>query len=94
MSRLAPYTFAGRTAVLTGAASGIGEQLAYALAARGSDLVLADVDGPRLSAVVERVAAAHPGSSVESQVVDLGDRAAVEGAGRARPGQPCRPSGC
>ncbi len=79
MSRLAPYTFAGRTAVLTGAASGIGEQLAYALAARGSALVLADVHGPRLSAVVERVTEAHPGLSVESHVVDLGDRAAVEG---------------
>jgi short-subunit dehydrogenase len=79
MSRLAPYTFAGRTAVLTGAASGIGEQLAYALAARGSNLVLADVDGSRLAAVVDRVSAAHPGLSVQSQVVDLGDRAAVEG---------------
>jgi short-subunit dehydrogenase len=78
MSRLAPYTFAGRTAVLTGAASGIGEQLAYALAARGSDLVLVDVDGPRLSAVVERIASAHPGRSVSSHVVDLSSRDAVD----------------
>ena len=78
MSRLAPYTFAGRTAVLTGAASGIGEQLAYGLAARGSDLVLADVDGPRLAAVADRISSAHPGLAVTPHVVDLGDRAAVD----------------
>jgi short-subunit dehydrogenase len=78
MSRLAPYTFAGRTAVLTGAASGIGEQLAYGLAARGSDLVLADVDEARLSAVVARIASAHPAVTVAPHVVDLSQRAAVE----------------
>ncbi|HET6484630.1 MAG TPA: hypothetical protein VFG35_31945 [Actinoplanes sp.] len=39
-----PYRFTGRTAVPTGAASGIGEQLAYGPAPRGSHLVLVDVD--------------------------------------------------
>jgi len=65
--------------VLTGAASGIGEQLAYALAERGSDLVLADVDGARLASVVERLTAAHPALTVSPHVVDLAERAAVEG---------------
>jgi hypothetical protein len=51
MTRLEPVRFAGRTAVLTGAASGIGEQLAYGLAARGSNLVLVDVDEARLKLV-------------------------------------------
>jgi short-subunit dehydrogenase len=77
MTRLTPYRFAGRTAVLTGAASGIGEQLAYGLAARGSDLVLVDRDALRLDAVAERIRAAHPGRGVETLVTDLGDRAAV-----------------
>jgi short-subunit dehydrogenase len=78
MSRLEPYTFTGRTAVLTGAASGIGEQLAYGLAARASDLVLVDVDSARLSEVVSRISASYPGVSLASHVVDLSSREAVE----------------
>jgi short-subunit dehydrogenase len=79
MTRLTPYRFTGRTAVLTGAASGIGEQLAHGLAARGSDLVLVDRDALRLDAVAERIRAAHPGRTVEALVVDLADRTAVTG---------------
>ena len=77
--RLPEYRFAGNTAVLTGAASGIGEQLAYGLAARGSSLVLVDVDGSRLQPVADRIRAAHPGLAVRTLVADLADRAAVEG---------------
>ncbi|MFI7543911.1 SDR family NAD(P)-dependent oxidoreductase [Actinoplanes sp. NPDC049599] len=74
---MSPYRFRGRTAVLTGAASGIGEQLAYGLAARGSGLVLLDRDALRLDAVAERIRAGHPGLAVETLVADLADRAAV-----------------
>jgi len=77
VTRLADYRFAGRTAVLTGAASGIGEQLALALAARGSDLVLLDRDADRLAAVTAAIASAHPGRAVEPIVVDLADRPAT-----------------
>ncbi|MGA5305676.1 SDR family NAD(P)-dependent oxidoreductase [Nucisporomicrobium flavum] len=77
MTRLTPYRFTGRTAVVTGAASGIGEQLAHGLAGRGSDLVLIDRDALRLDAVAEAIRAAHPGRTVESLVVDLADREAV-----------------
>jgi len=76
---LPPYRFAGRTAVLTGAASGIGEQLAYGLAAHGSHLVLVDVDETRLKPVVDRIRAAHPGLDVKPIVADLADRSAVDG---------------
>jgi short-subunit dehydrogenase len=78
MTRLDPYRFAGRTAVLTGAASGIGEQLAYGLAHRGSSLVLVDVDGSRLEPVATRIRNVHPGLPVETIVADLSDRAAVD----------------
>ncbi|MFF5296595.1 SDR family NAD(P)-dependent oxidoreductase [Paractinoplanes globisporus] len=76
---MTPYEFGGRTAVLTGAASGIGEQLAYGLAARGSDLVLVDVDPTRLKEVAARIDRVHPGRSVQMLVADLSDRSAVEG---------------
>src|SRR5690349_13616117 len=79
MRRLEPYRFAGRTAVLTGAASGIGEQLAYGLAGRGSHLVLVDVDENRLKPVVDRIRAAYPGLDVKPIVADLADRSAVDG---------------
>ncbi|GAA4945043.1 SDR family NAD(P)-dependent oxidoreductase [Actinoplanes utahensis] len=78
MTRLPEYRFAGRTAVLTGAASGIGEHLAYGLAFRGSDLVLADIDEGRLKTVADRIRAAHPAVTVQTATVDLADRAAVE----------------
>jgi short-subunit dehydrogenase len=74
---MTPYRFAGRTAVLTGAASGIGEQLAYGLAARGSDLVLVDVDEVRLKEVADRIGRVHPGRSVRTLVADLASRADV-----------------
>jgi short-subunit dehydrogenase len=71
-----PYQFPGRTAVVTGAASGIGEQLAYDLAGRGSDLVLVDVDAERLAAVAGRI---DPARVLATIVADLSDRAAVDG---------------
>jgi short-subunit dehydrogenase len=77
MTRLTPYRFAGRTAVVTGAASGIGEQLAHGLAARGSDLVLVDRDALRLDAVAQQIRTAHPGRTVEALVADLADRSEV-----------------
>ena len=73
-----PYGFTGRTAVLTGAASGIGEQLAYDLAGRGSDLVLVDVDAARLAEVAGRIGRTHPGPTVRAIVADLADRSAVD----------------
>jgi NAD(P)-dependent dehydrogenase (short-subunit alcohol dehydrogenase family) len=44
MSRLPPYQFRGGLAVVTGAADGIGEQLANQFAVRGSHLHLIDRD--------------------------------------------------
>ncbi|SVC02816.1 uncharacterized protein METZ01_LOCUS255670, partial [marine metagenome] len=44
---------AGRTAVVTGGASGIGLGMAQAFASRGMNLVLADLNGEQLKAVEE-----------------------------------------
>jgi short-subunit dehydrogenase len=71
------FDFTAATAVVTGAASGIGEALAHGLARRGSDLVLLDRDARRLDAVVAAIRAAHPDRRVDTHVVDLADAAAT-----------------
>ena len=73
MTPLTPYVVAGGTAVVTGAAGGMGEQLARLLADRGSHLVLVDRDGDRLAAVVAAIRTAHPALGVDSRVADLAD---------------------
>ena len=72
-----PYAFAGGTAVVTGAGSGIGEALAYGLAARGSHLVLVDQHGDRLDRVAAEIAQQHPGLRVRTVVADLADHDAT-----------------
>jgi short-subunit dehydrogenase len=74
------FDFAAGTAVVTGAASGIGAALAPALAARGSDLVLLDRDAERLDGVAAAVRSAFPGRSVDTHVADLADAAQVRDA--------------
>ena len=76
------YTFAGGTAIVTGAAGGIGEALARALAARGSHLVLLDRDAERLGAVADAIRTGRPALAVETVVVDLADHEATERTGR------------
>lgn len=72
------FVFPGGTAVVTGAASGIGEALAHGLARRGSDLVLLDRDAERLDAVVAAIRAAHPDRRIETHLVDLADADATD----------------
>ena len=67
--------FEGRVAVVTGAASGIGRELAIACAERGMKLVLADVDVEGLSAVTE----AMPGGiAVRTKHCDVSSFEAVQ----------------
>jgi short-subunit dehydrogenase len=81
--RLRPFRFEGATAVVTGAASGIGAALAHALAERGSDLVLLDRDADGLAAVAGDVRAFHRACTVETHAVDVADDAALEAVARA-----------
>jgi short-subunit dehydrogenase len=69
-------TIRGGTALLTGAASGIGAALAVELAGRGAALALADRDGERLAAVARQARAA--GVKVTEHVLDVADRPALE----------------
>jgi short-subunit dehydrogenase len=70
------FSFGG-TAVITGAASGIGEALALDLAGRGGQLVLLDVDAERLRAVVATIQSRHSTVDVTSYVVDLASATAT-----------------
>ncbi|MBM0277452.1 SDR family NAD(P)-dependent oxidoreductase [Micromonospora tarensis] len=71
------FDFVGATAVVTGAASGIGAALAHALARRGSNLVLLDRDAERLDAVSGAIRAAHPDRQLCTYLVDLADATAT-----------------
>ena len=66
----------GRTAVVTGAAGGIGRAIAVSLARRGCHLALADVND---AGILETAAlAGTPGLRVSQHRLDVADRAAVE----------------
>ncbi len=66
----------GKVAVVTGAASGIGRALAEAFAAAGSEVVVADLDGPEAEAVAAGIRAS--GGEAEAMVVNVADAAAVD----------------
>lgn len=65
----------GQTAVVTGAASGIGRAIAVSLARRGCNLALADIDDESLKRTAEKVAV--EGVAISSHHLDVSDRAAV-----------------
>lgn len=64
----------GRTALITGAASGIGRALAVTLAARGCDLALCDVNEAGLRDTADRCA---PGRRISRHRLDVADPAAI-----------------
>lgn len=75
---LPTFSFDGAHAVLTGAASGMGEQMAHQLAARGTHLVLVDRDVARLTDVAAQLATTHPALSIHTEVADLAEASAID----------------
>jgi NAD(P)-dependent dehydrogenase (short-subunit alcohol dehydrogenase family) len=75
-----PSEFAGRTAVVTGAAKGIGAAVATRLAGAGAAVVVCDVDGDGLRAHAARLRV--DGARIAEVVGDVGDAATAERAAR------------
>jgi NAD(P)-dependent dehydrogenase (short-subunit alcohol dehydrogenase family) len=71
-----PSPLAGRTVLITGATSGIGEATAYAVARRGGHVLLAARRGEELERV--RVAVEAEGGQASTYVVDLTDGEAID----------------
>lgn len=69
-------SLAGKIAIVTGAASGIGRGLAEALSARGATVVLADLDDLGARAAAEGIV--NAGGNAEARHLDVADHAAVE----------------
>jgi NAD(P)-dependent dehydrogenase (short-subunit alcohol dehydrogenase family) len=68
--------FVGKVAVVTGGASGIGEAVALAIAARGGQVVVADINQAAAEQVVTTIGGA--GGSAKAITADVADPAAVE----------------
>ncbi len=67
---------AGRTAIVTGGAKGIGRHYSLALAAEGAQVMIADIaDG---AAVASEIASKHGANSVASAIADVSDESSVK----------------
>ncbi|PKP93811.1 MAG: 3-oxoacyl-ACP reductase [Alphaproteobacteria bacterium HGW-Alphaproteobacteria-16] len=69
--------YAGRTAIVTGGASGLGKAVAKRIVAEGGTVALWDVNADTLAAAKDEVGA------TDTQALDVSDLAAVEAAARA-----------
>jgi NAD(P)-dependent dehydrogenase (short-subunit alcohol dehydrogenase family) len=70
----------GRTALITGANSGIGLETARVLARHGARVILAGRSQPKLDAAVRTLRAEVPRADLGTLVVDLGDLASIGAA--------------
>ncbi|WP_456696029.1 SDR family oxidoreductase [Aeromicrobium sp. P5_D10] len=75
----------GKTAVVTGAASGIGEGIVQRLLEHGASVVLGDLDAARLEATASRLAQEHVGR-VAFVAGDASDRGHIDALISAAPG--------
>jgi len=73
----------GRTAVVTGANSGLGYETSLALAQHGATVVMACRDEDRCAQAAERIRSAHPAARLEPERLDLADLDSVRACSAA-----------
>lgn len=73
---MADQDFAAKTAIVTGAGSGIGAAIAAELAARGAIVIASDVDAAALETVVGEIRAS--GGAAHARLTDVSDASAME----------------
>lgn len=66
-------TIAGKVAIVTGAASGMGRATAHLFADEGARVVVADIGADRVAAVVGEIAAVHGADAALGVVCDVAD---------------------
>src|SRR5438128_9266132 len=69
-------SIAGRVAIVTGAASGMGRATAHLFADEGAKVAVVDLGDARVAAVVDEITGA--GGTAQGWVLDVSDQAAVE----------------
>ncbi|MGH3560088.1 MAG: SDR family NAD(P)-dependent oxidoreductase [Mycobacterium sp.] len=72
------FDLTGRSALVTGAAGGIGAAVAQALATAGATVLVTDIDKDAAVAVAERISAG--GGPAEAAALDVSDRSAADAA--------------
>ena len=76
---------AGKKALITGAAGGLGEAMAWMLAREGAKVAVTDIDGPRAQALAAAINADLPGAAF-AYAHDVADEAqwvsVIEAGGR------------
>jgi NAD(P)-dependent dehydrogenase (short-subunit alcohol dehydrogenase family) len=72
----------GEVCVVTGAASGIGQQLCIELAKRGATVIAAARDAERANGAVTAILAAAPGARVEALICDVASIHSMKNAAR------------
>ena len=71
-------SIAGRTAIVTGAGSGIGRATAHLFADEGAHVAVVDINGEGVAQVVGEITDAHGPDRVRGWVIDVADHAAVD----------------
>ena len=70
-------SIAGKSAIVTGAASGMGRATAHLFAAEGAHVAVTDLDQARCDAVVAEIAAAGYSGSAKAWALDVSDAEAI-----------------